>query len=192
MIDSHSFGYISSTVLKTTLSGTYYAPATGLYTLDIQNSNTLSATTNLINYIDNITLKPNDWTLGSDGNNFSCLKPTTRTFTLKAGNQYANTPYWMWVGLSGTYPGMTVSGMHVPLNYDPLVMFNWINPGAIGTGFYGTLDGNGNATAQLTGITGLSWVYTNLYFAYVVLSPSGGFPIQMASNPINATFTYVE
>lgn len=193
MIDSHDFGYVSgATPEKYTLSGTYTPGKTGLYTLEIQNSRTLASSSLLHNYLDTVVVEPVNWMLGSDGVTFAASTGSTRTFYLKGGPSYAGGDYWMWVGVSGTYPGMTVSGVNIPLNYDILVNLGWLAPGAIGSGFMGKFDGNGEATASMTILPDMSLVDLTLYYAYVILSPGGGLPVLAASNPINATVTIME
>ena len=130
--------------------------------------------------------------LGSDGVTFACTKVTTRHYYLHGGSAYAGRGYWMWMGLSGTYPGMQVSGVEVPLNYDYLVSLCWANPGFPGVNFFGTLDGNGQATASLSVQANLNYLDLTMYFTYVILSPGGGLPLAAASNPVNATVTLYE
>jgi hypothetical protein len=193
LIDSHSFGYVSgSSPEKATLEGSFYAPATGLYTLDIRNYRNAVSTSNLVNFIDTVTLTPNDWMLGADGCTFSCLYGSTRNFELRAGPAHAGRTYWMWAGLSGTYPGLKVNGVEIPLNHDLLVQFSWLNPGALGTGFVGVLDGNGNATASMKIKPSFSYYGITLYYTYVVLSAGGAMPPLAASNQIHACIVYVE
>ena len=189
----HNFGYVSGTNPETaTLTGTFQAPTTGLYTLEIKNTRGTTKTSLLTNYLDTVVLKPTDWMLGSDGVTFCCLKTSTRTFILHGGTANAGLPFWMWVGISGTYPGLQVGGVEVPLNPDILVDMCWNYPGFPGVNFYGTLDGNGEATASLTVGPNMSYKGLTLYFVYVILSPGGGLPLVAASNPVNATFVLFE
>ena len=193
MIDSHSFGYVAgSTPEHAVLEGSFYAPTTQLYTLEIFNTRNAVSTSNLVNYVDTITLIPTDWMLGADGCTFSCLTASTRTFDLKAGSVHAGKTYWMWAGLSGTYPGMLVGGVEIPMNYDVLVNLGWLYPGILGTGFVGVLDGNGQATASMKIKPNFSYYGLTLYFTYVVLSAGGGMPPVAASNQIHACIVYVE
>ena len=128
--------------------------------------------------------------LGADGVTLSYMVGGTRTFDLRAGAEHANMPYWIWMGVSGTYPGIDVQGISIPMNYDMLVSLGWLYPGSVGTNFIGQLDGNGEATASLTTTPNFSLLGLTLYFSYVVLSPGGGLPALGASNPINLTFVF--
>lgn len=193
MIDSHDFGYVAGTTPeKVALTGTYTPAATGLYTLEIQNSRKLASSADLHNYMDTVVLEPLNWMLGSDGVTISAIYGGTRTFYLQGGGQYANSDYWMWVGVSGTYPGMQTKGVEIPLNYDFLVGLCWLAPGGIGTGFVGKLDGTGDATAAMTLLPDTSLIDLTLYYSYVILSPGMSLPVLAASNPVNVTVTALE
>jgi hypothetical protein len=190
LIDSHDFGKVTEGVPEyTVLSGTYTPATTGMYALEIENTRTALSSTDLKNYIDTIMLEPVNPMLSCDGQTFSTWFNLTRNFELSAGPAEANKDYWMWVGFSGNYPGINISGVNVPLNYDVLVELNLMYPGFPGTGFVGQLDGDGNATATMTWKPNASLKGLTIWFAYVVLSPGGGLPILAASNPINATVT---
>lgn len=174
------------------LTGSFTPPETGLYTLKVRNRRNAYATSLLINYIDNITLVPRDYTLGSDGVTFSCVLSTTRNFTLNAGPHYGGHDYIMMLGFSETYPGLNMGGANIPLNWDLLVQLSMFNPGFPGPGFLGKLDGNGQATASMTCPTDMMLLGRTFFFTYAVLSPGGNLPIVLTGNPINATVTVVE
>lgn len=193
LIDSHNFGYVgASNPEQAVLTGTYNPPSTGLYTLEIQNYNSVSSTSKLTNYVDTVIVEPVDWTLGSDGVTFAFLNNSPRNFDLKAGPGCGNKDYWLWVGISGTYPGLNVKGVAIPLNYDIVVNVGWMLPGAIGTGFVGTLNAQGDATASWTFKPDLAMKGLTFYLSYVVLSSGMSLPVLAASNPINITCTFIE
>ena len=83
----------------------------------------------------------------------------------------------------GTSPGITLSGIHIPLNvdlYTDLTIGSAVPP--IFVNFRGTLDNKGEATASFNVPSGLSTLpgFT-LHHAYVVFDNSG---IHMASNAV--------
>jgi hypothetical protein len=185
LIDSHNFGYVSGTSPeKEQLYGTYTPAASGMYTLKIKNSRSAASSTLLINYLDTVLLAPSNPMLSQDGYSFSCFIKTTRNFELNAGSDYANHDYWMWMGISGTYPGLTVNGVEIPLNYDLLMLLGWLNPGLIGTSFMGQLDANGKASASMELKPNFELLGLEFYYTYVVLSSGGKLPVLAASNPI--------
>jgi hypothetical protein len=189
LIASHSFGSIGGTVKKAVLTGTYTPATTGIYTLDIRNyrKNNKTTKSDLYNYIDEITLAPTNAMLGVDGEAFSAFLGSTRNFELSAGPENAGKNYWLWVGFSETYPGIMLSGVDIPLNHDVLVDLGLAYPGLPGTGFFGVLDGAGNATASMYWKPKMTWVGLTLYYSYVVLSPGGSLPVLAASNPVNVS-----
>jgi hypothetical protein len=189
LIAEHDFGYVGSgNPEDTTLTGTYTPAASGYYTLDIQNKRKNGVSTSLLyNFIDIITLAPQNPMLSADGVIFSQFYPTTITYDLTAGSAYANHEYWMWVGFTQTYPGINLSGVNIPLNYDLLVEMCLRYPGIPGSGFLGQLDGNGDAEASLFWKPTADLKGATLYMTYVVLSPGGKLPVLAASNPVNAT-----
>ncbi|MFH1999481.1 MAG: hypothetical protein ABIK28_07360 [Planctomycetota bacterium] len=178
---------MSGTPKVSSLSGTYTPSTTGLYKLSIRNYRTSAASTTLLNnYVDHVSLVPQNPTLSADTQVFSAFYGTPMNFDLNAGSAYAGHDYWLWVGYSGTYPGITLgSGPTIPLNYDYLVELGLAYPGFPGTGFIGQLDASGQATAGLTFKPNMNMVGMCLYFSYVVLSPGGTTPVLMASNPTN-------
>jgi len=104
----------------------------------------------------------------------------TINFTLNAGYPYANRGYWLLGGCTGSSPGirLPVSGLILPVNYDPLTEI------LIGLGFgQGQLDGQGQATEllDLTAITPQIPDHTTLTFAFCTTGPSWDF----VSNPVN-------
>ena len=71
-------------------------------------------------------------------------------FELNRGAAEAGRAYHLLGTLAGTTPGVTLAGVHVPLNRDDFFVSTWLNPGAPGfPGSQGVLDPNGHAAAQL-------------------------------------------
>ncbi|MFH2001783.1 MAG: hypothetical protein ABIK28_19010 [Planctomycetota bacterium] len=171
------------------LTGSYTPSVTGMYTLDIQNSRTAASETALSNFIDNITVSAADSMLSADGQTLTAFYGSTRILDLDAGPSYANQNYWIWVNYSGCYPGCNVSGVNIPLNYDVLLDICLGYPGIPDPSFVGQLDGSGQAQASFYLKPAMNLTGLTLYFAYVVLPPSGGLPVLAASNPINMTIT---
>jgi hypothetical protein len=192
LIDSHDFGFISSGTKRATLFGSFTPLFTGLHTLQIENTSNYAASSCIYSYIDNISLFPYipGPNLGTDIMNISCKSGGTVNFDLDAGSANAGTPYWLWMTLSGTYPGLTLSNIDVPLNYDSLFEFGLLYPGFAGSsGFLGTLDGQGKAQASLM----LPYNHNTMlgkciHFAYVLTSPGPALPITFASYPVHVKY----
>lgn len=190
MIDSHNFGVLVDNVPEyTTLNGTYTPATTGLYTLEIENVRNAVYRTDTNHYIDNIKLEPIAPTLSSSKQFLAVFGPQDITMDLTPGAGYAGDPYWMFMGYTGTYPGVNLSGINIPLNFDVFFELSLAFPGLLPdtSSFFGTLDGNGEAQALFTWNPPADFLGLTLYFSYVVLSPGGGLPIQAASNPVNTT-----
>jgi hypothetical protein len=191
LIDSHFFGSISSGVKRHTLSGTYTPATTGLYALKIENTRDVASSTCIYNYIDNITLVPWSQTLKADVKNIPCTTGGTVNFSLKAGAAQGSQEYWIWLNCTGTYPGINLSGITIPLNQDPLLDFGLCNPCFGGTvGFMGQLDayGMGQASINLPVDGHQSLVGIPINFAYIVLSPGPSLPIKFASIPVHVKY----
>ncbi|MEW6071048.1 MAG: C25 family cysteine peptidase [Planctomycetota bacterium] len=93
---------------------------------------------------------------------------------LAAGATKAGKPYLILGSLSGTVPGFDVLGMHVPLNWDSFTDMILAMVGSpYFVGFWGTLDGAGEATATLDTLGPLdaSLIGLGASFAYGVLAP---------------------
>lgn len=193
MIAEHNFGLVAgSSPEKTLLTGTYTAIETGIHTLKIRNRRNLASSTLLENYIDNITLAPKGWMLGSNGVTLSGLYGSTRLLNLDAGVEHANQDYVVLMGYSGTWPSLAMNGVPIPLKWDYLVKLSMFYPGFPGAGFAGTLNHEGKALATFVFPPDMSLVGLTLHFSYIVLSPGGGLPVVAASNPINMTVTITE
>jgi hypothetical protein len=191
LIDSHSFGYISSGTLRATLSGTFIPPTSGLYILQIDNKRDAVSSTCIYNYIDNITLVPWGQTLKADVKNIPSQTGATVNFTLSAGAAKGGQEYWLWLNCTGTYPGIKLSGIDIPLNQDPLLDFGLCNPCFPGTaGFMGQLDAYGMANASINMPMDGPLVLTGIpiNFAYIVLSPGFSTPITFSSIPVHVMY----
>jgi hypothetical protein len=92
----------------------------------------------------------------------------TLEFTLNAGSAYANRNYVLFGGTSGSAPGINVGSINIPCNWDA---FTTLLLQAMLPDFYGTLDGNGSASAKLViPRHGLASDYT-MTFAYGCANP---------------------
>ena len=105
-------------------------------------------------------------------------------FYVDAGKQHAGKSYAIFGSITGTSPGITLSGIHIPLNVDPYTDFTIWNPGStFFTNFNGTLNSNGEATASFNVPANLPTLPSfTLHHAYIVFDGSG--KIYMASNAV--------
>jgi len=104
-------------------------------------------------------------------------------FTLNSGSTHAGRTYFMLGSVTGTSPGFPLpGGLVLPLNWDIFtgMVFKLANTPAF-EDFYGTLDGSGQATAQLDSFGPLppGGLGVKLYFAYLQYSP-----FDFVSNPV--------
>ncbi|MCC6672853.1 MAG: hypothetical protein IT458_17450 [Planctomycetes bacterium] len=81
---------------------------------------------------------------GSRGT-ISLAAPGTTTFTLNGGSGRAGMAYAILMGFSGTYPGVDLLGLHLPLNIDPALTLGI----TAFPSFQGSLSGSGIATATM-------------------------------------------
>ncbi len=122
----------------------------------------------------------------STGIQFGWLEDGARQpMWLEAGPDQANQPYIVLGSLSGTYPGVSVGGVHLPLNVDSYTTLTLTQPNTFLAGSFGLLDGNGRATAELVVPPGLeAWVDSLIVnHAYVILDGNSLMP-RMASEPV--------
>ena len=111
--------------------------------------------------------------LDVDVANISQATGGTATFSLTAGRANAGRGHLLIVGFTGTSPGTALpGGVTLPINLDALSSLV-VDPGfgSVLSGFVGTLDNQGDATAQLVlpaiyGLAGLQ-----LSFAYTLDAP---------------------
>ncbi len=110
-----------------------------------------------------------------------------QTLTLDAGSVHANKPYWIFGSITGTSPGVSLNGIHIPLNvdiYTQLAMQNVMaNPPY--SGFRAVLDANGGATAQFILPGQMLNAGFTLYHSYIIFDGTGKF--YGASNPVSVT-----
>lgn len=193
-IASHAFGTTNGTK-RATLSGSFVPPSTGLYTLHIENTRNVTSSTCIYNYIDNITLEPNalyqKMYFSVSDYNISCSSGGKAQFKINTSNIHPDQDYWIWMSVSGTYPGIALSNVTVPLNWDGVFEFGLYYPGFPGSvGFFGKLDGFGQAAASLTLPADPKHLMVGfpIHFAFVVTSPGPSLPILDASNPVHIKY----
>lgn len=170
------------------LQGTFTATYTGPHTIEIYNYRNLNIT-DLWNYIDDISVAPVDPDFHVDPQKLSIASSGTVTLTLDAGAAYAGKRYLVLASL-GTHPGLTVSGLHVPLNPDYAFSYsrNNINS-SVFINSSGLLNGAGMATStfRTPGPVNPTLLGRQIYFAYVLMD-SASLPIVYASNPVMVNF----
>lgn len=112
----------------------------------------------------------------------------TQTLELAAGSSQANRSYWVFGSLSGTFPGVPLGPVTIPLNYDVLTLLTLASPNTVISGSMGLLDAAGTATAKVVvpkrsriprGLIG-----RKVYTAFV--THTGGM-VHLASNPQSLT-----
>ncbi len=98
----------------------------------------------------------------------------TVEITLHAGEDLAGRNYLLVGSVSGTSPGTLLPGglVTIPLNRDWFTdyVLDHLNNGTF-VGFYGILDGSGNATAHLIAPPIPTWAGTTIHFAYAATAP---------------------
>jgi hypothetical protein len=191
LIDSDSCGSLQPNVpVYGTLSGTFTPTTTKRYKLDIQNSRTAQIE-DLQNYIDNITLVPQTTDFSSDVTQFSAAAATnTANFTLNAGPSHAGKKYVVLLSASGNWPGITNSGIWVPLNMDAILMFSLQNANSPTLPHsMATLNAAGQATAALKAYSPMpGWLGRTVSVSYVLYNGPGVVPINYASMPVSILF----
>ena len=159
--------------------------------LDVVNWRVGPYTPNVENYIDDVSVKPQNPSLSVTPHEIAASTGGSSTFTLNAGPAYAGKDYVIFSGISGVHPGTSISGVYFPLNFDvwTWTAFSLINTPVM-SNFMSTLDANGTATggflfpAPEPAATGLP-----MYFCYVLLNSPGKTPVIYASNPAFILFT---
>ena len=173
------------------MSGYFTPTISGMYTLEIENTRNSVSSSTLYNYIDNITLKPYIYNFEVDTTNVKCATGGTVNFICKGGFSNKKKDYWIWMSATGTYPGFSLNGFNVPLNWDVLLNFGLMNPTLPGAvGFFGQLDSFGMASASLTlpPDTGQYFVGFPISFAFVVTSPGPSLPLLYVSTPVHVKY----
>ena len=114
--------------------------------------------------------------------NVSASRGQPLGFSLSGGSPRAGRCYVLWGTASGTKPGFTRNGIHVPLNHDLLTrsLLGWARTPVFAGGF-GMLDGQGNAFAVLDARPGQLNPYAGqgLHFVWTTVGP-----LDFASNPL--------
>lgn len=128
-------------------------------------------------------------TLWSDVHQLSLKKAGTQKLSLDAGSTQATRYYWVFGSASGTTPGVTLAGAHIPLNPDLYTDFVLATANSTAlANFRGKLDAKGQATAAINVPSGLPrLVDFTLYHAYVVHDAKG--VLYLASNPATLRLT---
>jgi hypothetical protein len=189
-IASHAFG-TTAKVKRASLIALYQPPATGMYTLKLENTRSLASNSQLYNYIDYIELAPLFKNLEVDKTNISCSEGATVNLLLSPGAAHGGKAYWIWMSASGTYPGVFLGGMNVPLNWDALLLFTLANPNFSGSqGFTGLLDGTGSASASLDFPTDSQQSYVGIpfCFAYGIASAGPSLTLSFVSHPVHVKY----
>ena len=107
----------------------------------------------------------------------------TQSLTVEAGSAQANRLYWIFGSITGTHPGVTLAGVHIPLNPDAYTDLALANVTAAPfKNFRGTLSSAGSAIASLV-VPTLSGGAFTVYHAYLVYDTNGTFYV--ASNPVS-------
>jgi len=112
----------------------------------------------------------------------------TQTLTLDAGPVHANKSYWIFGSITGTSPGVSLNGIHIPLNldvYTQLAMEN-VTANPPYDRFRATLDASGGATARFVLPVNTLNAGFSLDHSYIVFDGAGMF--YGASNPVQVTF----
>ncbi len=99
---------------------------------------------------EDVFTSPLDLDLQTDSSSISAATGGTVKFTLDAGPLYGGVAYWILGSVTGTSPGMTFHGVHVPIDFDAFTLLTIVNAGTSSLpGFAGTLGASGDATASL-------------------------------------------
>ncbi|MHC5071012.1 MAG: LamG-like jellyroll fold domain-containing protein [Planctomycetota bacterium] len=124
-------------------------------------------------------------TLRVDKTNLSMSKTDSQNFTLAAGSAHVGKLYWIFGSLTGTFPGVQLGPVTVPLQPD---LYTNLTLGLANTApltrFRGVLAQNGAATAALNmpkGYNDPNAIGLSIYHAYVVYDTANN--LYLASNP---------
>lgn len=190
LIDTDSCGSIGqSSPRRRALSGTYTPAVTGVYTLEIYNYRD-SMPTDCYNYIDDVSLQPASADFFIEEDNISIATGGSASMTLSPGAAHAGENYVVLASF-GCHPGFDSNGFHIPLNQD--LLFNYelarLNS-AMFPNTLGVLNGSGEATAVFNtlGPVNQSYLGTQLYFAYALLTGPGSLPVTYVSFPVTVSF----
>ena len=131
-------------------------------------------------------------TLWADTEQLSASAGGAVGFDLIGGSAQAGQSYYLLGSVSGTSPGFTKSGVHVPLNWDVYtdLTLAFANT-AVLTNTFGSLDGVGRASASLNLAPGLlppTAVGAVLRHAFVAVHPASS-QLTWASNAVDLLIT---
>lgn len=90
-------------------------------------------------------------TLTGTPSSISMTTGGSQVLSMDVGAAFAGKTYQILGSLTGTAPGVTYTGVNVPLNFDPYLLFTLLNPNTpLLNGSAGSLNSLGQATAVLT------------------------------------------
>ena len=109
----------------------------------------------------------------------------SQRLALKAGVGLRSKPYWVFGSITGSVPGVVLTGIHIPLNPDHYTsLLVQTGNSREFTGFKGILSATGTASASLNVPKGLPAIPTTLHHAFVVYDGNTS-QIFTASNPVS-------
>ncbi len=191
IVEDHCGPLDDQKTFRRTITGTFTSSATGPVFVDIANwKDGVSSSLN-VNFIDNISVVPQAADLELSVGEISCTAGGTSEFVVSAGTVYAHKPYVILSGKLGTWPGVRVNSVDVPLNVDSwtYTAFGMINTPYL-VNFRGTLDGSGSATGILDTRGPVSYELFGqvMYFACVLLEQPQTFLVIEATQPGHILF----
>jgi len=134
-----------------------------------------------------IGLAPRAWgPLVGDVRELAVPAGGVHTLTLRAGAAHRGMPYLILGSVSGTYPGMPVGDLVLPLNKDGYTVRTLTHPDPPLAGAVGFLDELGAASAAFTLPPG-GWPFLagrTVHHACVVFDPSRNGEVVLVSNPV--------
>ena len=192
MIINDSCGFLAAGATKrSTLNAQFTATTTGPLDLEFNNWREGVYSPDIHSYIDNVSVYPQNPVFLASPFEVSVSAGGIANLELDPGAGFSGQDYLVLTGLTGTYPGFPLKGVHVPLNFDVVTTtaFSLINTPVM-QNFLGTLDGNGQATAVFSafGLPSPAAIGLALYFDALVYRSTGGPPVELASNPIYVFF----
>lgn len=112
----------------------------------------------------------------------------TQTIHVSAGCVYAGATYAVLGSISGTAPGFTLQGKHVPLNFDSYTQFTLQSPNtAVLAASIGTLDATGSGQALFSLPAGAPAALAGLVLHHAALVVTAGGVVAAVSNPVAVT-----
>lgn len=191
IVEDHCGPLYEQENIRRTITGTFIAAATGPVFLDIANwKDGVSSSLNG-NFIDNIRLSPQAADLELSAGEISCTTGGTSEFAVSVGAAHGHKPYVILSGKLGTWPGVRVNGVDVPLNVDSwtYTAFGMINTPYL-VNFRGTLDGSGSTAGILDTCGPVSYELFGqvMYFDCVVLEQPQTFLVIKATRPGHILF----